>query len=84
MSKEETPEEKKLREDWEIFLADIDGAGEWRVTYDIQHDLYPQFVTPDTLLYVKGEARHRRFHSPDREPGPRSTDRTALNPPGSA
>src|SRR5690625_1646691 len=54
--------QKKLREDWEIFLADIDGAGEWRVTYDIQHDLYPQFVTPDTLLYVKGEARHRRSY----------------------
>jgi Tol biopolymer transport system component len=54
--------QRALREDWEIFLAEADGSAESRVTYDIQHDLFPQFVTPDTLLYVKGEGRHRRSY----------------------
>jgi len=54
--------QRMLRDDWEIFLAAADGSGEMRVTHDIQHDLFPQFVTPDTLLYVKGEGRHRRSY----------------------
>lgn len=54
--------QRMLRDDWEIFLAAADGSGEARVTYDIQHDIDPQFVTPDTLLYVKGEGRHRRSY----------------------
>lgn len=54
--------QKALREDWEIFLAEADGSAESRVTHDVQHDLFPQFVTPDTLLYVKGEGRHRRSY----------------------
>ena len=48
------------RDDWEIFTAGRDGAGETRVTRDIQHDLLPQFLTSDRLLSVVGEARHRR------------------------
>jgi Tol biopolymer transport system component len=54
--------QRALREDWEIFLAEADGSGEMRVTYDVQHDLFPQFVSPDTLLYIKGEGRHRRSY----------------------
>jgi hypothetical protein len=49
-----------LREDWEIFTANRDGTGETRLTRDPQHDLLPQFVSPDRVLTLVGEARHRR------------------------
>lgn len=49
------------REDWEIFTAPADGsAPPARLTREIQHDLFPQFVAPNTLLAVMGEGRHRR------------------------
>lgn len=54
--------QRALRDDWEVFLAAADGSSDTRVTHDIQHDVFPQFVTPDTLLYVKGEGRHRRSY----------------------
>jgi hypothetical protein len=51
-----------LRDDWEIFVVDADGTGERRITRDIQHDLFPQFLTEDHLFAVMGEARHRRAY----------------------
>ena len=51
--------------DWEIHVAPVDSADpvvHRRVTRDIQHDLLPRFVTEDTLLVLKGEARHRRSY----------------------
>jgi hypothetical protein len=49
--------------DWEIFLVPTDGSGEEvRVTREIQHDLFPAWITNDLLLAMKGEARHRRAH----------------------
>ncbi|CAN5828345.1 hypothetical protein BH23GEM6_BH23GEM6_22090 [soil metagenome] len=51
-----------LRDDWEIFLIDADGTGEQRLTRDIQHDLFPQFVSETQLMAVMGEARHRRAY----------------------
>ncbi len=52
-----------LREDWELFTAPADGRGApRRVTREIQHDLFPQFLSNGQLLAVMGEARHRRSH----------------------
>jgi len=50
------------REDWELFSASTAG-GEGdpvRVTREVQHDLFPQFLADGRLLSVKGEGRHRR------------------------
>jgi len=47
-------------DDWEIYVINSDGSGEARVTREIQHDLLPVFVTPDRILAVIGEPRHRR------------------------
>lgn len=52
-----------LREDWEIFTAATDGRSEpVRLTREIQHDLFPQFLSNDQVLATIGEARHRRSH----------------------
>jgi Tol biopolymer transport system component len=50
------------REDWELFLIDRDGKTETRLTREIQHDLVPQFLSPDRILAVMGEPRHRRSY----------------------
>ena len=49
-------------DDWEIFVADRDGANERQITHEIQHDLLPRFIGPDRLLAVMGEPRHRRSY----------------------
>ncbi len=49
-------------DDWEIYVINSDGSGEARVTREIQHDLLPVFLTPDRILAVIGEARHRRSY----------------------
>jgi Tol biopolymer transport system component len=51
-----------VRDDWEIFVANRDGAHEQQVTHEIQHDLLPRFIGPDRLLAVVGEPRHRRSY----------------------
>jgi len=57
------------REDWELFSVPTEGgeAEPVRVTREIQHDLFPQFLSTGALLSVKGEGRHRRvfFHDPE-------------------
>ncbi|MEX2180725.1 MAG: M20/M25/M40 family metallo-hydrolase [Gemmatimonadaceae bacterium] len=59
-----------LREDWEIFTAPADGgAAPTRITREIQHDLFPQFLANDRLLAVIGEERHRRSHLYDLSSG---------------
>src|SRR5262245_7413773 len=50
------------KDDWEIYVINNDGSGEARVTREIQHDLLPVFLTPDRILAVIGEARHRRSY----------------------
>ncbi|MBW3552211.1 MAG: hypothetical protein KY466_01805, partial [Gemmatimonadetes bacterium] len=49
------------RENWEAWVA---GEGEEprRLTYDVQHDLFPQWLAGDRLLVIKGEGRHRRSY----------------------
>ncbi|HCP99608.1 MAG TPA: hypothetical protein DIT99_02420, partial [Candidatus Latescibacteria bacterium] len=49
-----------LREDWEIFIVNQDGTEEKRITYDIQHDIFPAFKSDNTLMGIIGEGRHRR------------------------
>jgi hypothetical protein len=49
-------------DDWEIFVADRDGANERQITHEIQHDLLPRFIGSDRLLAVMGEPRHRRSY----------------------
>jgi Tol biopolymer transport system component len=50
------------KEDWEIHVVGRDGAGDERVTREIQHDLLPRFLDDHRLLGMIGEARHRRSH----------------------
>lgn len=64
------------REDWEIYLAPVtgsttagDGAAPTRLTWEIQHDIYPQFLADGRLLTAKGEGRHRRSYLYDTETG---------------
>ncbi|MGW8265564.1 MAG: M28 family peptidase [Longimicrobiales bacterium] len=50
------------REDWELFEVSVgEGNGEpANLTREIQHDLFPRFLSTGPLLTVKGEGRHRR------------------------
>jgi len=54
--------QQMLQDDWEIFVADRDGGRNERVTREIQHDVLPRFLAPDTLLALVGEPRHRRSY----------------------
>ncbi len=56
------------REDWEVFVAGAESAPT-RVTFDVQHDLFPTFLPGDGvtgprdgMLVIKGEGRHRRSY----------------------
>ncbi|MFG1691232.1 M28 family peptidase [Gemmatimonadota bacterium] len=55
------------REDWDLFLVGSDGSGETRLTREVQHDLFPYFLSETRLLSMKGEGRHRRAHLYDLE-----------------
>ncbi|MDB4875861.1 MAG: hypothetical protein JWM41_2307 [Gemmatimonadetes bacterium] len=46
--------------DWEIYTVGRDGAGESRVTREIQHDVLPRFIDESCIVAVQGEPRHRR------------------------
>ncbi|MFU8859255.1 MAG: M28 family peptidase [Cyclonatronaceae bacterium] len=50
---------------WDLRLVHTtDGTGE-RLSFDIQHELFPHFLTDDNVLGMMGEARHRRSHNYD-------------------
>jgi hypothetical protein len=73
-----------LRDDWEIFVADVDVAGgatanEQRVTREIQHDILPRFIGNDRLLALVGEPRHRRSYLYDLPARPISRTRLFHN-----
>ena len=55
------------REDWEIFLAPADSGAAVRLSHEIQHDIFPQFVAGNQVLEVLGEGRHRRSYLIDIE-----------------
>jgi hypothetical protein len=46
--------------DWEIFVADVNGGSDRRLTREIQHDVLPTFLDDTHVLAMIGEARHRR------------------------
>jgi Tol biopolymer transport system component len=46
----------------EIFCVNGDGTREVRVSREIEPDRAPRFVTPTTILAVKGEPRHSRSY----------------------
>lgn len=61
--------------DWEIFIVGVDAPepldpgtaanppeGVRRVTREIQHDQFPEWIDDRHLLALKGEARHRRAY----------------------
>lgn len=62
------------REDWELFeVSATGGDGEpANLTREIQHDLFPRFLSNGRLLAVKGEGRHRRSFLIDPETGERT------------
>jgi hypothetical protein len=60
------------KEDWEIYTVDLSGRYTERLTREIQHDLLPRFLGPDTVLGMIGEARHRRSYLYDLRTGKRT------------
>jgi sugar lactone lactonase YvrE len=58
--------------DWELYLIGTDGEGGRRLTHEIQHDLWPQWLDDASLIAVMGEARHRRVHHYDLTTGMRT------------
>ncbi|CAN5687596.1 hypothetical protein BH23GEM11_BH23GEM11_13760 [soil metagenome] len=67
---------------WEIFLVDAEASdaldpgtaadppeGITRVTREVQHDQFPEWIDDRRLLALKGEARHRRSYLYDLETG---------------
>ena len=58
--------------DWELYLIGTDGQGGRRLTHEIQHDLFPQWLDDQSLIAVMGEARHRRVHHYDVATGVRT------------
>jgi hypothetical protein len=60
------------REDWEIYVIGADGAGELRLTREIQHDVLPRFVDDGRVVALMGEPRHRRSYLHDMAAGMRT------------
>jgi hypothetical protein len=47
---------------WDLHMVHTaDGTGE-RLSFDIQHELFPHFLNNEKVLGMMGEARHRRSH----------------------
>jgi len=61
------------REDWELYLVPTDGsAGDGSITqltWEIQHDIFPQLLADGRILAPKGEGRHRRSYLHDLSSG---------------
>lgn len=60
------------REDWELYVASTDGAQNFRLTNDIQHDLFPRYMKSGLILGIIGEGRHRRSFIYDTVAGTRT------------
>ena len=60
------------REDWELYAVAAEGGEPRRLTYEIQHDISPQFVSQGRVLAVMGEGRHRRSYLSDAATGART------------
>ncbi len=51
--------EREGRENRDVWIVG-EGEDARRLTHDVQHDLFPAFLSGDRLLVIKGEGRHRR------------------------
>jgi hypothetical protein len=60
------------REDWELYVVGAEGSEPRRLTHEIQHDIYPQFLSDGRLVAVMGEGRHRRSYLYDVVSGART------------
>ena len=60
------------REDWELYTIPTTGGESRRLTYEIQHDIVPQFLSGGRVLAVMGEGRHRRSYLYDATTGVRT------------
>jgi hypothetical protein len=58
--------------DWELYVVNEDTARQRRLTREIQHDLFPRWVSNDRVLSVLGESRHRRSYLTDPNTGERT------------
>jgi hypothetical protein len=58
--------------DWELYVVDVDTVDARRLTREIQHDLFPRWVSDHRVLSVLGEARHRRSYLTDPTTGART------------
>ncbi len=54
--------QKQPIHDWELFAASVTSGEERQLSFEIQHDLLPVFLDDETVLAMKGEARHRRSY----------------------
>ncbi|MGB5189400.1 M20/M25/M40 family metallo-hydrolase [Robiginitalea sp.] len=50
--------------DYDVYVSDLKG-NITRVSQEIQHDRFPQFLDEDRLIAAKGEGRHRRSYMYD-------------------
>ncbi|TVR30382.1 MAG: M28 family peptidase [Balneolaceae bacterium] len=47
---------------WDIHMVHTEAGSHERLSFDIQHELFPHFLNNDKVLGMMGEARHRRSH----------------------
>ena len=59
----------KEQDDFEIYVQDTGGENKTRASHELQHDLFPHFLTETKLIAAKGEGRHRRSFMYDLETG---------------
>ncbi len=58
--------------DWELYIVNRDTARQRRLTREIQHDLFPRWVSDNRILSMLGESRHRRSYLLDPNTGERT------------
>lgn len=47
---------------WQVYTTDTETGATRQFTRDVQHELFPHFLSDDQLLAKMGEFRHRRSH----------------------
>jgi Tol biopolymer transport system component len=54
--------QRMLHDDWELYVTDLTGETDTRLTREIQHDVLPRFLDDTHVMGLVGEARHRRSY----------------------
>jgi Tol biopolymer transport system component len=47
---------------WDLHMVHTSDGSHEKLSYDIQHELFPHFLNDDKVLGMMGESRHRRSH----------------------